>query len=774
MSTACCLRWVRLNRGGVIRGPPRQTGQQRISNPIVYYSSSRPINNTSESSNCEISSSRSNRSFALFDSLSQSLQNVPTSISSDNASGIYDSNRTKALAWYTCGPTTYAPAHMGHARTYVCLDIMRRVLEYRYSAEETQSNKNSESKDDGCLPPQPPIFVLNITDVDDKILAAADAAVAESEGFPPQRSETALELARRYEAEFWSDLDSLNCLRPHVVTRVTEHVESDIVPYIQRLVDQGMAYQLNDGVYFHVRAYNECLRGITKYGKLAPPAASDDILFETSRSGGNGSGMGEATMAENSDHEISKSQQHKKDPRDFVLWKCKKPGESLWWPSPWGDGRPGWHIECSAMIEAVQRQFRDTHRFHVHAGGIDLKFPHHTNEIAQAEAFGQTSEWIPHWVHTGHLHIDGLKMSKSLKNFVTIQEFLSSSTTDQGHESSRLECPADDFRLWCLGLSGSYRGPATFSEERIAEARTIRQKLVRFLIDGEDWIEKCRDYEFSLGSKKWGDEDYEFLESAHRSQQRAEAALSDDLDGKTFLAELIRIAEHGNSHLTRRTSLPPSPGPIEPLRAVVDIMRRMLSLVGFSDKTARVGMRAYNGSYSSVGNVVGGEVALANVLARFRSTVRQLALEDARNKCASENMNEILTLCDALRDDVLPEMGIEVSDGRSERGEQQEVSKWRFCFPRSSNGDSNEASEAIESDSAGAGSATKATDLSSIPLEELFRVGSYEGVFSEFTSDGIPTKNADGSEVSKRLLKKLLKKRDAHQKRLEAASATSD
>ena len=703
-------------------------------------------------------SKRQNR-FNLFDSLSQSIQKLPKGIPTDGGSGNINHEQPKALAWYTCGPTTYAPAHMGHARTYVCFDIMRRVLEYQYDVTDTESV--------GDTAPFPPMFVMNITDVDDKILAAAAEAAASKDpenslSSPEEDPETALELARRYEAEFWNDLDSLNCLRPHVVTRVTEHVESDIVPYIQRLVEQGMAYKANDGVYFHVRAYNEKLQGTTKYGKLAPVAASEDVVFETTR------------PAEMDSNVSTRPSNDKKDPRDFVLWKCRKPGESLWWKSPWGDGRPGWHIECSAMIEAVQRQFRDTHRFYVHAGGIDLKFPHHTNEIAQAEAFGQTGEWIPHWVHTGHLHIDGLKMSKSLKNFVSIQEFLSSSLV-AGNESTGLECPADDFRLWCLGLSGSYRGPATFSTDQISQARAIRQKIARFLMDGEDMIETCDDIEFSSRQKKWREEDCRFLERVHQCQQKAISALSNDLDGSTFLKELVLIAEYGMSHLGKNASSHSSVGPMEPVQAVVDIMRRMLALVGFSEKTTRVGMREHRyHSYendSSMGNVVGGEVALTDELVRFRSAVRKLALEDAHNKTASQNMKEILALCDSLRDTALPEMGIEVSDGKSDRDDEGVTKKqWQFCFPTSAQSYVNEESRDADVGSA----ATKPIDLTSIPLEDLFRVGPYDGMFSDYTDDGIPTTNSDGTDVSKRLLKKLLKKRDTHKKRLEsAATATS-
>jgi cysteinyl-tRNA synthetase len=304
-----------------------------------------------------------------------------------------------------------------------------------------------------------PLFVLNITDVDDKILAAAK-----------ETNKNPIHLARPYEQDVWNDWDALNCLRPHVVTRVTAHMDS-IITFVKWLTDEHMAYETEDGVYFHVRAYNEQLGRVTKYGKLAPPAAAEGVEIEF----------------ENVPQQTT-TPKLKKDPRDFVLWKKRKPSELLWWWSPWGEGRPGWHIECSAMIKDVQERFRETHTFHeVHAGGIDLKFPHHTNEIAQSEAFLGKGEWIPHWIHTGHLHIDGLKMSKSIKNFVTIQEFLNRKTEGKTNE---FDCPADDFRLWCLGLSGPYRGPATFSEARLQEARTIRHKMLRFLMEGEEWIRR--------------------------------------------------------------------------------------------------------------------------------------------------------------------------------------------------------------------------------------------------------------------------------------------
>eukprot|EP00978_Attheya_sp_CCMP212_P010637 scaffold25907_cov60-Attheya_sp.AAC.3 len=351
----------------------------------------------------------------------------------DSLSGQYKSvcpEKKKGLGWYTCGPTTYAPTHLGHARTYVCLDILRRVL---------RTNHKSL------------LWIMNITDVDDKLLNRAKEL-----GTDP------VALARHYEREFWHDMEALHVQRPDVVVRVTESVTDTIVPYIEKIWNNGMAYVAQDqSVYFDVRAFEDRTQARTRYGKLAPPQNSSDFF----------SSVGEEST--------------KRDARDFVLWKPRKEGESISWDSPWGQGRPGWHIECSAMIESIAKQFQDTHEIRVHAGGVDLKFPHHTNEIAQAEAFHlsttseTTKEWIPHWVHTGHLNIHGRKMSKSLKNFITVREMLESED-----DSSSLSSSADDFRLWCLGLSGSYRGPATYSKEQINQAQvallTFWDILARF------------------------------------------------------------------------------------------------------------------------------------------------------------------------------------------------------------------------------------------------------------------------------------------------------
>lgn len=642
----------------------------------------------------------SKASMSMFNTLTGNIEPLPTESSSTAASS------PKGLAWYTCGPTTYAPAHLGHARTYVCLDILRRILQYRHALHNTE------------LPP--PLFVLNITDVDDKILAAA----RETQQHP-------IDLARHYEQEFWRDWDALNCLRPHVVTRVTEHMD-DIITFIKWLADKHMAYETDDGVYFHVRAYDEQLKSVTKYGKLAPPVVAKSLDIEFGNS------------PNRADYEKQQPTVIKKDPRDFVLWKKRKPDEALYWSSPWGQGRPGWHIECSAMIEAIQEQFRDTHTFRVHAGGIDLKFPHHTNEIAQSEAFLGKGEWIQHWVHTGHLHIGGLKMSKSLKNFVTIQEFLN----QNADESNPLECPADDFRLWCLGLSGSYRGPATFSEARLQEARTIRHKLLRLLIEGEEWIRQNEND--STSTKRWGEADMELFETVRGAKQRALTALEDDLDGSTFVTEMLTMADAVTSFVNTNEG-----GPVEPLVFALGEARNLLRLVGFKKETVDAGRLTKNSVIDSSESDAR-EGAIMDSLVQFRSVVRKIALQSLQNgnELSADEMKELLRLSDEIRDVFLPELGIQLIDGSEGRKDT-----WKRCLPRKA---SPQADNVLNKN-------LKASnfDIHSVSLLDYFKVGVYEDSFSEFTQDGFPTHNADGTEVSKRLRKKLMKKWEAHKERLD-------
>jgi cysteinyl-tRNA synthetase len=294
---------------------------------------------------------------------------------------------------YVCGPTVYSDAHIGHAMSAMIFDVIRRYLEYRgYMVEHA----------------------MNFTDVDDKIIIRANR-----ESIDP------FQLAERYIAEFRRELGLLNVLPATIQPRATQEI-SGIVTLIQGLIEKGFAYPVQNGdVYFAVQTDPD-------YGHL--------------------SGRRLEEMQAGARIEVGEL---KRNPLDFALWKSAKPGEPAW-ESPWGKGRPGWHIECSAMCLHHLGESID-----IHGGGNDLIFPHHENEIAQSECF-TGKPFARYWVHNGMLQLGGEKMSKSLGNLVTIDEFLA-------HHA------ADEFRF--MILSSSYRSPLTYTEEILDQSKRALDRL---------------------------------------------------------------------------------------------------------------------------------------------------------------------------------------------------------------------------------------------------------------------------------------------------------
>ncbi|SBT50655.1 cysteine--tRNA ligase, putative (CysRS) [Plasmodium ovale wallikeri] len=278
------------------------------------------------------------------------------------------------IRWYACGPTVYDAAHLGHARTYVSFDIIRRILINYFNYDV--------------------FMVINITDIDDKIIKRSE-----------EEKISFNELARKWEYEFWDDMKSLNVLLPTAITRVSEYID-EIIEYIKKIIENKYAYVSEEGsVYFDIDAFKKNPKHF--YARMEPLSVKDETRILE--------GEGDLGI-------ISKT---KKNSYDFALWKSSKPNEP-YWDSPWGKGRPGWHIECSTMASNILGKVLD-----IHSGGIDLRFPHHDNELAQSEAFFDHNQWVNYFLHSGHLHIEGLKMSKSLKNFITIKNMLKKYTSNQ-------------------------------------------------------------------------------------------------------------------------------------------------------------------------------------------------------------------------------------------------------------------------------------------------------------------------------------------------------
>lgn len=299
----------------------------------------------------------------------------------------------------------------------------------------------------------------------------------------------------------------------------------------------------------------------------------------------------------------------------------------------------------------------------------------------------------------------------------------------------------DDFRLWCLGLSGSYRASATFSERQLSEARAIRQKIIRFLQEGEMWVASASE----TNSKMWTDRDTSLFKLSNEVWHHGRLALQNDLHGANFVKEIMRLVESCNSYLSTVQE-----GPTEAMKAALYNIRQLLALVGFSKHTTEIGLNSSKAVSDSSTAVSADQNTIVGEMVYFRSAVRRLALESALGAPQEEQMKRMLHLCDEARKSML-QNGVKIVDSKSADSDD-----WRFCLPRSVEREGASTKE----------QRSQIVDLMSTSVHDLFRVGKYEGFFSGFSDDGMPTLNADGSEISKRMLKKLKKKREAHLKRL--------
>ena len=389
---------------------------------------------------------------------------------------------------YVCGPTVYNYIHIGNARPAIFFDTVRRYFEY----------KGYEVN-----------YVSNYTDVDDKIIKRAN-----------EEGATSAEIAERYIAEFKKDMETLNVHPATYHPKATEEID-DMIRMISVLIEKGHAYEKNGTVYFRTRSFSE-------YGKLSKQNIED---------------LEAGARIEVDDV--------KKNPMDFVLWKARKEGE-IGWETPWGEGRPGWHIECSVMATKYLGETID-----IHAGGQDLIFPHHENEIAQSEAC-TGKIFARYWMHNGYITIDNEKMSKSKGNFFTVRDILK-------------EFDGETIRFFLL--SAQYRNPINFSKELMEQAKNALERLYNVKKNLEHLLKNMPDSDADSGEKGR-------IEGLEQYKKKFIEAMDDDLNTADAIAAIFELAKEINLTINKN----PSRNWVEKSHALLMELSGVLGLLNKKDE----------------------------------------------------------------------------------------------------------------------------------------------------------------------------------------------
>jgi cysteinyl-tRNA synthetase len=371
---------------------------------------------------------------------------------------------------YVCGPTVYGHAHLGHAKSYVSFDVLVRYLRYLGYAVT---------------------YVQNITDVG-HLTDDADAGEDKIAKAARKERKHPMALAEHYTRSFFEDMDKLNCVRPDISPRASGHIVEQI-ELVKTLIGKGFAYENNGSVYFDVSKFRE-------YGKL--------------------SGRDTEEMMAGARVEVSTE---KKNPADFALWKKAEPNHIMQWPSPWGMGYPGWHLECSAMSMKYLGATID-----IHGGGLENQFPHHECEIAQSEA-ANGAPFVRTWIHNNMVTVDGQKMGKSLGNFITLKQAFTGT-----HE--RLTRAYEPLAVRQLILNSHYRSPLDFSDAALFAAHSGNQKIA----------EAVRALRKKLAAAAQGDIDVEVLKQLEDARAKFEAAMNDDLNTAVALSVLFDLVRVSN------------------------------------------------------------------------------------------------------------------------------------------------------------------------------------------------------------------------------------
>jgi len=686
----------------------------------------------------------------------------------------------RQVSWYSCGPTVYDASHMGHARSYITFDILRRVMMDYFNYDI--------------------FYVMNITDVDDKIIKRARRnhlmkqyieakhptekvisdiqeavqdfkkkvqtttdpdkknmltkildRVSDSgsammqmvvDDKTPEEQSVALEalintahdplsdildkqfgagvtehkifseLTQYWEKDFHEDMQALNILPADVLTRVSQYVP-EITTYIQTIIDNGFAYESNGSVYFDTLKFASS--DGYEYAKLVPEAVGDlSALAE---------GEGDLSQA---------SSGEKRSDRDFALWKASKPGEP-YWESPWGQGRPGWHIECSVMASDVLGKSID-----IHTGGVDLKFPHHDNELAQAEAHYCHNQWIHYFLHAGHLTIEGCKMSKSLKNFISIKEALKRNSSRQ-------------IRL--MFLLHAWNSTLDYGTNVIREAEQTEKLFNDFFLNVKDILRKPENV--SLTAHNYKKEEQELQKNFQEKKRQVHAALCDSIDTATALQHMQALVKLTNIYIGSKKSSEQTPNHAV-LESVAKYLTRMLKIFGAEQGEQLIGFSTGGASTGSKHEET--VMPFVNLIAEFREDVRKIARE--------EKVTRILKVCDEIRDDKLIDIGVKLEDQeggglpvvklvdretllKEKQQKLEELDKKRK--------EKEEAKRKQQEEKAAKEAKAR------IAPGDMFK--SETEKYSQFDEQGLPTHDASGEKLSASLVKKL-KKQYAQQEKL--------
>uniref|UniRef100_A0A803TM06 Cysteine--tRNA ligase, cytoplasmic n=1 Tax=Anolis carolinensis TaxID=28377 RepID=A0A803TM06_ANOCA len=664
------------------------------------------------------------------------------------------------VTWYCCGPTVYDASHMGHARSYISFDILRRVLKdyFKYDVfycmnitdiddkiikrarqnhlfEQYTEKKPSATQllEDVQIASQPFSAKLQETSDPDKkqmlerIQAAVKTAVESlenvlkkklSEGDVNRHAEVLLQeakdilaewldakfgsqvtdnsifskLPKFWEEEYHNDMAALNVLPPDVLTRVSEYIP-EIVDFVQKIVDNGYGYVSNGSVYFDTVKFDASEKH--SYAKLVPEAVGDQKALQE----------GEGDLSVSADR---LSEKH--SPNDFALWKSSKLGEPSW-ESPWGKGRPGWHIECSAMAGSILGESMD-----IHGGGFDLRFPHHDNELAQSEAYFDNDHWVRYFLHTGHLTIAGCKMSKSLKNFITIKDALKKHTARQ---------------LRLAFLMHSWKDTLDYSCNTMESAIQYEKFMNEFFLNVKDILRAPADVTGQF--EKWEKQEIELNKSFYEKKVAVHEALCDNIDTRTVLEEMRSLVSQCNSYMAAKKAARQMPNRML-LENTSIYLTQMFKIFGAIESDEAIGFPVGgNGGNLNLESTV---MPYLQILSEFREGVRQIARE--------KKVFEVLQLCDSLRDDVLPEHGVRFEDHEGLPTVVKLVDRDTLLKEKEEK--------------------RKAAKLAKmkIPPGEMFK--SEHDKYSKFDENGFPTHDTEGKELSKGQMKKLKKQYEAQEK----------